>query len=159
MCVLTAAADAGRLFVGIVLCLCVSSAAVFCGPFLNTHTHPQTTPPQLADHLNAEVVAGTITCRQDALDYLTWTYFYRCPQRNTFMFGVCYVSLIFVCGPVAARALCFVSPCRCLSCHCLTLTYVATTCVCPTAVSYHHPLLSETHALQAPAAEPCLLRP
>eukprot|EP00850_Spirogloea_muscicola_P017869 SM000157S02099 [mRNA] locus=s157:242304:257751:- [translate_table: standard] len=32
---------------------------------------------QLHDHLNAEVVAGTIGNTQDALDYLTWTYFFR----------------------------------------------------------------------------------
>eukprot|EP00850_Spirogloea_muscicola_P016834 SM000140S00583 [mRNA] locus=s140:13532:28767:- [translate_table: standard] len=32
---------------------------------------------QLHDHLNAEVVAGTIANTQDALDYLTWTYFFR----------------------------------------------------------------------------------
>lgn len=36
----------------------------------------------LPDHLNAEVVAGTIRSRQDALDYLTWTYFFRRLLQN-----------------------------------------------------------------------------
>jgi activating signal cointegrator complex subunit 3 len=32
---------------------------------------------QLTDHLNAEIVAKTITTRERAIDYVTWTYFFR----------------------------------------------------------------------------------
>lgn len=32
---------------------------------------------QLTDHLNAEIVAKTIRTREEAIDYVTWTYFFR----------------------------------------------------------------------------------
>ena len=32
---------------------------------------------QLTDHLNAEICAQTITTRERAIDYVTWTYFFR----------------------------------------------------------------------------------
>jgi len=31
----------------------------------------------LGEHLNTEIVAKTISCKQDCIDWLTWTFFYR----------------------------------------------------------------------------------
>lgn len=36
----------------------------------------------LPDHLNAEIVSGNVTTKQEALDYLTWTYFFRRLLKN-----------------------------------------------------------------------------
>ncbi|GAB6024989.1 activating signal cointegrator 1 complex subunit [Chamberlinius hualienensis] len=38
--------------------------------------------PVLAEHINAEIVAGTITSVQSAMDYLTWTYYFRRLLQN-----------------------------------------------------------------------------
>jgi activating signal cointegrator complex subunit 3 len=42
----------------------------------------------LIGHLNAEIVGGTITCRKDALEYLTWTYFFRRLLQNPGYYGL-----------------------------------------------------------------------
>lgn len=42
----------------------------------------------LPDHLNAEIVAGTIRTCQEALDYLTWTYFFRRLMQNPAFYGI-----------------------------------------------------------------------
>ena len=42
----------------------------------------------LPDHLNAEIVAGTISTIQEALDYMTWTYFFRRLLQNPSYYGL-----------------------------------------------------------------------
>ena len=42
----------------------------------------------LPDHLNAEIVAGTISSCQNAVDYLTWTYFFRRLLQNPAFYHV-----------------------------------------------------------------------
>ncbi|RWS17895.1 Activating signal cointegrator 1 complex subunit 3-like protein [Dinothrombium tinctorium] len=42
----------------------------------------------IAEHLNAEIVSGTIKTKQDCMDYFTWTYFFRRLLKNPSYYGL-----------------------------------------------------------------------
>lgn len=43
---------------------------------------------QLAEHLNAEINSGTIANKQNCMDYLTWTYWFRRITRNPLFYEI-----------------------------------------------------------------------
>ncbi|KAJ5691837.1 hypothetical protein N7462_001260 [Penicillium macrosclerotiorum] len=57
--------------------------------FLHTGFPVESTLHKVLDnHLGAEVSAGTIGTKQDALDYLTWTFFFRRLHKNPSYYGL-----------------------------------------------------------------------
>lgn len=49
-------------------------------------------PCWLSDHLNSEIISGVVESKQDAVDYLTWTFFYRRLPQNPSYYGMGGVS-------------------------------------------------------------------
>jgi len=65
------------------------SKKAFYKHFLHTGFPVESSLHQVLDnHLGAEVSAGTIATKQDALDYLTWTFFFRRLHKNPSYYGL-----------------------------------------------------------------------
>lgn len=65
------------------------SKKAFYKHFLHTGFPVESTLHKVLDnHLGAEVSAGTIVTKQDALDYLTWTFFFRRLHKNPSYYGL-----------------------------------------------------------------------
>ncbi|KAJ5241679.1 uncharacterized protein N7469_000006 [Penicillium citrinum] len=65
------------------------SKKAFYKHFLHTGFPVESTLHKVLDnHLGAEASAGTIATKQDALDYLTWTFFFRRLHKNPSYYGL-----------------------------------------------------------------------
>ena len=60
-------------------CLSNFNIQVFLSTYISLQSHLDHC---LHDHFNAEVVTKTIENKQDAVDYLTWTFLYRRMTQN-----------------------------------------------------------------------------
>ena len=74
---------------GIARILTQESKKAFYKHFLHTGFPVESSLHNVLDnHLGAEVSAETITTKQDALDYLTWTFFFRRLHKNPSYYGL-----------------------------------------------------------------------
>uniref|UniRef100_A0A1B6DYT0 U5 small nuclear ribonucleoprotein 200 kDa helicase n=2 Tax=Clastoptera arizonana TaxID=38151 RepID=A0A1B6DYT0_9HEMI len=95
--------------------------------------------PVLADHLNAEIVAGTITSRQKAVDYLTWTYFFHRLVINPTYYGLETLEEIDIdvfLTKLIEKTLCTLKSAYCINIHEDDRT-VSTTCMGRIASFYY----------------------
>ena len=70
----------------------------------------------LHDHMSAEVVTKVVENKQEAVDYLTWSLYYRCVSRAYVWVGGC--ACPRACTSCASCKACLVSPCvLCASMH------------------------------------------
>jgi len=74
---------------GIARILTQDSKKAFYKHFLHTGFPVESSLHNVLDnHLGAEISAETITTKQDALDYLTWTFFFRRLHKNPSYYGL-----------------------------------------------------------------------
>lgn len=74
---------------GVAQVLCLESKKSFYRKFLyDPFPVESALHTQLQVHLNAEVVAGTVSSVHEARDYLTWTFLYRRLSRNPSYYGL-----------------------------------------------------------------------
>ncbi|RMZ83373.1 hypothetical protein DV737_g1644, partial [Chaetothyriales sp. CBS 132003] len=91
---------------GIARILTQDAKKAFYKHFLHTGFPVESSLHKVLDnHVGAEVSAGVITTKQDALDYLTWTFFFRRLHKNPTYYGLEISSEEHKDDPLAARQL------------------------------------------------------
>ncbi|WPK24423.1 hypothetical protein PUMCH_001697 [Australozyma saopauloensis] len=74
---------------GIAIVYTRESKKVFYKHFLNIGFPVESSLHKvLDDHIGAEIASGTISSRQEALDFLTWTFLYRRAHNNPMYYGI-----------------------------------------------------------------------
>lgn len=74
---------------GIAIVYTKESKKVFYKHFLNLGFPVESSLHKVLDnHIGAEISAGTITTRQEAMDFLTWTFLYRRAHNNPTYYGI-----------------------------------------------------------------------